>query len=334
MDPGVLREFETGIEVVQHLVVIDGLGMFGLPDEIGCDRVGGAIDGIGEGERASESAVIVVSHPYAGSDDDEEGKNGTLEEDCGTRPVFSEDDPVQENGGDGETEQQAFIGPGKAEERDAGRQQQTVVHAGGFHEAREGAEDQGSAQCGDEGSAGVGVYPVAEETETQHGENSAEQRPAGREPGLQHPADGCAHERTAEEDGEPRISEEGFPHSEEQPLPGEIHRHVRGLQGDVEAFEMGPHSRGGVSQAAMGEGVGREQEAEVVWNEGQRNGNDGKNSQAQEECGDANRGNRKMLPAGQTAKRAFDAGKPTGAETWPGKGNCDRNRREAAFDQH
>jgi len=57
----------------------------------------------------------------------------------------------------------------------------------------------------------------------------------------------------------------------------------------------------------MSEGICREQEAEVVRNKGQRDGNDGENDEAQEECGTAYCDNGEPLLASQTTKGALDA---------------------------
>jgi len=268
MDAGILPDLKTGIEVMQHLVAIDGLRMFGLPDKIRGDGIGGSVDGVRQCHRAAEGTVVVIPHPCASDDDDEQRENRAPGENGRMGAIFPEKDPMQKGDGDREAQQQTFIGPGDTEKRDAGSQQQAVANACGFHEARQGSEYQRSSQCGDQGSAGVGVDPIAEEAETQHGEDSAEQRPTGRQPCLQHPADGSAHEGAAEEHGKPWISEEDFSRGQKQALTGKIHGHVGGLHGDVEALEVSPHGWRGVCQAAMRESIGREQETEIVWHKG------------------------------------------------------------------
>ena len=51
---------------------------------------------------------------------------------------------------------------------------------------------------------------------------------------------------------------------QQETLRGWIHGHVGRSQHDVEALEMGPHRRRGISEPAAGEGLGRELEPDDV----------------------------------------------------------------------
>ena len=100
-----------------------------------------------------------------------------------------------------------------------------------------------------------GVNPITEEAKMHDGDEAAEERPSHGQPCLQHPADGGAHTGAGDEQTEPGT------------LRWKVHGHVGGLHGDVDAFKVGPHGRGGIGETAMGECVCREEEAEVVRDE-------------------------------------------------------------------
>ena len=97
---------------------------------------------------------------------------------------------------------------------------------------------------------------------------------------------------------------------------------------------MGPHGGGGVGEAALGKGVGCEQEAEVVGDERERDGAEGKNGKAQQEGCEAYGGNGQALTAGQSCEGAFDARIQAGGEVWEGEWDGECDYREAGFDQH
>ena len=75
---------------------------------------------------------------------------------------------------------------------------------------------------------------------------------------------------------------------------------------------MDPQGRGGIGEAAEGEGVGREQKAEVVLHKGQGNGAEGKNGETQrQKCGGGSDGEtRETLSARELRECAFDAREP------------------------
>ncbi len=88
------------------------------------------------------------------------------------------------------------------------------------------------------------------------------------------------------------MTEEHFARGQNQPLRGKVHRHIRRLHGDLDAFKVLPHRGCRVGKMARGEGIGSEQKTEVVLHKRQRNGADGKDGQTQEQRGCADRGNR------------------------------------------
>jgi hypothetical protein len=61
---------------------------------------------------------------------------------------------------------------------------------------------------------------------------------------------------------------QGFPSScpaaSIKPCPGRIHGHVGGLLNDVKTFKVYPHGMGRIGDAAAGEGISRQQVAELI----------------------------------------------------------------------
>ncbi len=157
-------------------------------------------------------------------------------------------------------------------------------------------------------AGGVGVDPITENSQAQNCQHSSQQRPAGRQPRLQHPADGGAHQSAGQQNAEPGISKNQFAGSQQQSLRGKVHGHIGGLHGDVDAFEMGPHRWRGVGQSAVKEGIGRKQKAEVVRNKGQRNGKERKNGETQKQRGKADEGNGQSLSFSPAARRRAPCG--------------------------
>ena len=75
------------------------------------------------------------------------------------------------------------------------------------------------------------------------------------------------------------MAKEKFSGCQYKALRGKVHGRIGGLHGDVDAFKMDPHGRGGIGEAAVEEGVGGEKEAEVVWDKRQGNGAERKDSE-------------------------------------------------------
>src|SRR5258708_34842602 len=122
------------------------------------------------------------------------------------------------------------------------------------HHTRQATQNQSDADSGN-GSAPIALNPVAECPNPGDREESSQERPTGWEPGLQHPADGRAHNRNTDPDSEPGAPKERFPGGERQPLRWWITRHVSRLLDNVETLEMLPLAACGVREAALGEGI-------------------------------------------------------------------------------
>ena len=130
------------------------------------------------------------------------------------------------------------------------------------------------------------------------------------------------------------MAEENFAGGKDQPLRGKVHRHVSGLEGDLDAFKMRPQGGGRVGEPAEGEGVGGEEKAEIVLHEGEGNGADGKNGETQHEGRDADGEDGEAFALGDAMECLFDALEEAGPETRQSKRDCDRDGSEAAFNQH
>src|SRR5439155_8017427 len=153
-------------------------------------------------------------------------------------------------------------------------------------DARESAEDESAAEGGD-ASAKVAVYPITESGEADDGEQSADEGPQRGEPGLEHPAEGGAHEGGAEDYAAEGVVEKDLSEGEEQALGRVVDRGVGRFLVDVEAFEVDPHGVSGVGEASVGEGVGHEQVAEFVVDAGDGDGFDGEDGEPEGEGGEA-----------------------------------------------
>ena len=85
-----------------------------------------------------------------------------------------------------------------------------------------------------------------------------------RDPALEHPADGRAHQSGAQQDSDPGLTEELFSKCQNQALHGLVFRRVGGLLQDVKRLEMLPERMRRVCQAAVRERVAGQQIAEFV----------------------------------------------------------------------
>ena len=99
-------------------------------------------------------------------------------------------------------------------------------------------------------------------------------------------------------------------------------------------LEVNPHRRGGIGEASQGEGIGGQQEAEVVrdkreWNRAKR-----KNREPQQERGQSYRGDSQPATARQSCKGTLDARENSIEEVGQGERNGEGDQREAAFNQH
>ncbi len=62
-------ELVVVIKIPHHRVVVDRLRPRRLPYKVRRNCVGVAVDGIGQGKRTAESAIVVVAKPRPGGDD-------------------------------------------------------------------------------------------------------------------------------------------------------------------------------------------------------------------------------------------------------------------------
>ena len=99
----------------------------------------------------------------------------------------------------------------------------------------------------------------------------------------------------------------------------------------MNAFEGHPDGWGGIGDATVGEGVGGEQEAEVVGNAGQGDGDEWQQSEAEEQIGQADEGDGHSRAVGNRCERALDAGKEGEAEAWPSDDERADGKRHASL---
>src|SRR5208337_3301466 len=115
-------------------------------------------------------------------------------------------------------------------------------------------QNQGATR-GRNGTSRVAVGPVAEGPQANHGQESAQQRPSGRQPTLQHPADGRAHEAHAQPHTPIGMPYEHLTQRYDQALSGKKLRGVAGLPEDMETLEMDPQGVSGIGQSSVRESV-------------------------------------------------------------------------------
>src|SRR5207247_7872377 len=115
-----------------------------------------------------------------------------------------------------------------------------------------GAQNNSASDCRHRPGI-VAVRPITEKTEPDDSQESSQHRPFPRNPALQHPADGGAHETHAEPDSEKRMTENPLAECQQQPLGRIVHRCVCGFLVDVKSFEMHPHRMSWIRQTSMGE---------------------------------------------------------------------------------
>ena len=142
------------------------------------------------------------------------------------------------------------------------------------------AESQRAAD-GRDGSAFIGIHPIAQDADAQGEQKRPEQRPFGRDPALQHPADGGARQSGGEQDSDPWLVEELLAERQRQPLQRLIFGGVGGLLQFLEGFEMLPEGMRRIGQPAVRVGVAREKIAELVMNDGFRDRQPGKQGNAE-----------------------------------------------------
>ncbi len=238
--------------------------MFGirrLPIKISRPRVGFAVHLLRHAQRVAGDFPEVIAGGGAGqSEHQEHGKRRLAEPHA--RGHLLRGHPVLCNPEDQATagrhsQHQAFVGTGVGQHGDPNRHQNGITHAPVAHDARQSAQHQRSARGG-QSTSPIAVVPVAEYAKTQHRQHAAQQRPRRREPGLQHPADGSAHDAGAQPHSPEGMPKNHLAEGEDQSLERGIHRGIGRVKDDVEGFQMHPHRRRGIGEASMSKSVGRQ----------------------------------------------------------------------------
>src|SRR4029077_4851835 len=109
-----------------------------------------------------------------------------------------------------------------------------------FDNARQCSKNQGTADRS-YAPAKIAVVPVAENTETDHGQQTAQEGPSGRKPRLKHPADRSAHYADAQPNTNERMLANKFAGRENHALRRRVHGRVGRLENNVKALEVDPH---------------------------------------------------------------------------------------------
>src|SRR5271170_1199401 len=275
-------EFYADIKLPHDFVPVDGLRPGRLPGIVWRNSIGCAIHCIGWSERAAKGAVVVVTHPRRPGCEHYERERGPPKEQAKWRPVLSKESPSQQNNSNRKAKKYAFVWSTGSEQDGAHRHKQSVAQPHRLHEPRQRSQHESSTEGRNGPAPGICIDPVAEEADSHDGYHASEQSPCRRQPCLQHPADGSAHQRHRAQNPKPWMPEQHLARCQNKALRGKVHRHVRGLHGDLEALEMLPHNWRGVSQSSRCEGISGEQEAEIILDKWQRNGAERKDSKTQQ----------------------------------------------------
>ncbi len=113
---------------------------------------------------------------------------------------------------------------------------------------RKRTDDQHCAQCG-EGPAPVRIDPVAEESQPQNDQNSAQQGKRSRYPAAQHPDRRHGHHDEGHPNANPSVVRNQQTQSQREAASGKIHGRVRRDHIDVDFLEMLPVGRRRIGQA-------------------------------------------------------------------------------------
>ena len=184
--------FLASVEIAQLLVVIHGLGPGRPPEEIGRDSIGLAIHLVRHAEGAAGDAPEVVAHSHTRHGEQEEEREHNAPERRAKREASLLEQPQKHRAGDGQAEDEPFVGPGVGENREPERDQDDVAQPLPSPDPGQRAEEQGAAGC-NRRPPQVGVHPVVMNPKLQDGQEASKQRAGRRQPALQHPADGRAH---------------------------------------------------------------------------------------------------------------------------------------------
>ena len=177
----------------------------------------------------------------------------------------------------------------------------------------------------------IGIGPVTERAQAQHGNGAAQQRPTRRQPCLQHPTQGRAHQRAHDQQPDPGISQNYLAGRKQQSLPRKIHRLIRRLHGDVDAFKVRPHRGCRIREAPVRKGVASQEKTEVVGNERQWHRKERQNRQAQDDHAQSYACNHKPLSLRQPCKQPLHASKTPAAQPRKREGQRHCHCGHAAF---
>ena len=203
-----------------------------------------------------------------------------------------------------DTEEQSLIGPGVGQDGDPQGEQQSIACARAAHNSRDRTQHQ-RATGGCDSSTPVAVDPIAGNSELQRNQHSAEKRPPGRKPGLQHPKNRGAHRGNAQEHADPWMSKQ-LTERQDGPLPQRILRRIGREPIHVKRLEAHPHGMGRIGQTAVGQRVTKQQIAVLIMDS--RNGHwqlrqkSKPGADDDEEKGD----DRQRLALRQTGKKRLD----------------------------
>src|SRR5690242_2679742 len=95
------------------------------------------------------------------------------------------------------TDKQSLIGTGVGKDGHTERHPKEVASSEGMPNSRNRTKHKRTADCGQR-TARISIDPVAEQPNPKDKQYAAEQGPAGRQPGLKHPADGSTHHSDAD----------------------------------------------------------------------------------------------------------------------------------------
>ena len=251
---------------MQGLVPIGQLGPSGFPEEDRRPGVGLALNHLGQAERASGDAGKIVADRdcHQRQDQTHRQKKACQRRPEGRTPLSKH--PRQRNCAHPQAQGAALIRPAGRQNRGAETHQQRVAQPQLAHHSGQRPQHQ-SAADGWRRSSPIAVHPVPEKPQAQDHQQTAEQRPTRRQPALQHPADGRAHQGGAEVHPRPGVAREADARSQNQSLRRLVHRHVGGLLERMNAFQVLPHGMRRIRQPPRRERVGREEIDELIGDE-------------------------------------------------------------------
>src|SRR5216683_965504 len=162
MDLPEIIEFFAVIKLANYFVMVEWLRPLRLPDKIRRYGIFGAVYCIGQRNRAPKCAIVVVSHPCAGSYDQRQRDSGSAKQHRRSWPILPKENPSRQKANYGQAKKHAIIGSAGPKKYDTDRHQQSVAESCLFHESRKCTEHKRSAKGRDRAAARVGIDPVTE----------------------------------------------------------------------------------------------------------------------------------------------------------------------------